>query len=69
MCRNGQINLPKNLQSSARDLVKLLLVDDPEQRLNIKQIKEHSFFKSINWIKLFNRKIRPPFVPEKLNLR
>jgi len=27
-------------------------------------IKEHSFFKDVNWEKLSNRKIRPPFVPE-----
>ena len=35
ICRSGKINLPKNLIGNARDLVKLLLVDDPEQRLSI----------------------------------
>ena len=32
-CRNGQLNLPKNLKGNTRDLVKLLLIDDPVQRL------------------------------------
>lgn len=38
-CRNGELNLPKNLHGSARDLVKLLLTDDPVTRLSISQIK------------------------------
>ena len=28
-CRSGQLNLPKNLKGNTRDLVKLLLIDDP----------------------------------------
>jgi serine/threonine protein kinase len=34
-CRNGNLNLPKNLIGNARDLVKQLLSDDPGQRLEI----------------------------------
>jgi hypothetical protein len=34
-CRLGQLNLPKNLNSKARDLVKNLLLDDPNIRLEI----------------------------------
>ena len=59
-CRNGQLNLPKNLIGSARDLVKQLLTDDPGQRLELAQMKEHTFFKDLNWDDLQNRKIKPP---------
>ena len=48
-CRSGKLNLPKNLVGNARDLVKMLLTDDPMTRLEISQIKEHPFFKGINW--------------------
>jgi hypothetical protein len=34
-CRSGKLNLPKNLVGNARDLVKLLLTDDPITRLEI----------------------------------
>ena len=34
-CRNGELNLPKNLHGGARDLVKSLLTDDPVARLSI----------------------------------
>ena len=63
-CRSGRLNLPKNLNAGARDLIKLLLVDDPGQRLEIPQIKQHSFFKGINWANLKAKKVDPPFVPE-----
>jgi hypothetical protein len=63
-CRSGQLNLPKNLKGNARDLVKLLLIDDPNQRLAISQLKEHSFFRGLDWQRLKNRQIDPPFRPE-----
>ena len=49
-CRSGKLNLPKNLIGNARDLVKMMLVDDPNNRLEVSQIKEHKFFRSINWV-------------------
>jgi hypothetical protein len=48
-CRSGNLNLPKNLRGNTRDLVQLLLVDDPVSRLEISQIKDHNFFKGIEW--------------------
>ena len=63
-CRSGQLNLPKNLKGNTRDLVKLLLIDDPNQRLDISQLKDHSFFRGLDWQKLQKRHIEPPFRPE-----
>jgi serine/threonine protein kinase len=34
-CRSGKLNLPKNLKGNARELVKLLLTDEPSLRLDI----------------------------------
>lgn len=48
-CRTGKLNLPKNLKGNTRDLVKQLLHEDPNQRLEIDYIKKHSFFNSIDW--------------------
>ena len=63
-CRQGKLNLPKNLHGNIRDLVKLLLNEDPGARLEIAQIKEHKFFRGLDWRKLKERKVTPPFVPE-----
>jgi serine/threonine protein kinase len=63
MCRNGKLNLPKNLQGYSRDLVKSLLYVDPEGRPEIKEIKEHAFFREINWKKIKDRTENPPFLP------
>ena len=51
-CRTGQLNLPKNLAGNSRDLVKLLLVEDPNARLETHQIKSHKFFKGLDWDQL-----------------
>lgn len=63
-CRNGTLNLPKNMGGNARELVKLLLTDDPVSRLEIEDIKRHGFFKNVNWQHIKKRKIMPPFVPD-----
>jgi serine/threonine protein kinase len=62
-CRQGKLNLPKNLVGNARDLVKQLLIDDPVLRLEISQIKQHQFFKGTDWSKIRMRQMDPPFVP------
>jgi serine/threonine protein kinase len=67
-CRTGKLNLPKNLKGYARDLVKNLLVEDPTARLELSQIKEHPFFKAINWSKLKKRLIEPPCIPKQVDL-
>ena len=61
--RSGNLNLPRNLNTVARDLVKKLLADDPLQRLEISEIKAHKFFQGINWKKLQSKQVRPPYVP------
>jgi len=67
-CRNGNFNLPKHMSGNARELVKLILSEDPMARPDIKMIKMHPFFKNITWKDIKDRKIRPPFVPDMSDL-
>ena len=46
-----------------------LLVKKPEDRLGMPtclkgNIREHPFFKVIDWVKLENRQVKPPFEPK-----
>ena len=49
------------------DLINKLLYRKPHKRLGsngIKEIKEHNWFKSINWDELLNKKMKSPFIPK-----
>jgi hypothetical protein len=60
--------MPNFLSQEAQGLLRSLFKRVPENRLGYglnghKRIKEHAFFSTINWLKLYNREIRPPFKP------
>ncbi|TYG66035.1 hypothetical protein ES288_D06G235400v1 [Gossypium darwinii] len=64
-----KIKLPAFLSSEAHSILKGLLQKDASKRLGSGQggseeIKQHKWFKSINWKKLEARQIRPSFLPE-----
>ena len=49
------------------DLINKLLYRKPHKRLGcngIKEIKEHSWFKHINWEELMNKELKSPFIPK-----
>ncbi len=53
------------MSSSARDLISKLLVINPDERLgshDIVEIKNHSFFGSIDWDTILTQP--PPFIPK-----
>lgn len=61
------------MSNEAKDLIKKLLCRDPRKRLGAsrdsEEIKEHEFFKDINWQDVFNRKFEmPPIEEPKFNL-
>lgn len=43
-----------------RDLLRKLLEQDPQKRINLKEIFSHDFFKGINWTDVENRNNEPP---------
>ena len=43
----GNLNLPRNMSSLAKDLVRDILVVDPNMRLELADIKIHKFFRGI----------------------
>ncbi|KAK6482557.1 protein kinase C theta type-like [Huso huso] len=55
---------PRWLPKDAREILIKLFVREPEQRLGVKgSIRQHAFFREINWQALENREIEPLFKP------
>ena len=66
------VKYPDHLYKNAKDLIKKLLVIDPNERLGSgpdgsENIKKHPFFKGINWNDAYQKKIKPPFIPKLKN--
>ena len=61
----GQLNLPRNMSNLAKDLVKMILIADPNMRPELADIKQHKFFRgsTVQWDLIAARKVKPPFVP------
>ncbi|ESQ27192.1 hypothetical protein EUTSA_v10019858mg [Eutrema salsugineum] len=59
-----------HVSSAARDLIKGLLVKEPQKRIAYKrgatEIKQHPFFEGVNWALI--RSAMPPHVPEPVDL-
>jgi len=55
--------MPSYWSKDTHSIIRGLTAKDPKQRLKLTDIKTHAFFKSINWTRLLERKIAPPFVP------
>uniref|UniRef100_A0A1Q3G0T1 non-specific serine/threonine protein kinase n=1 Tax=Culex tarsalis TaxID=7177 RepID=A0A1Q3G0T1_CULTA len=65
---NTEAVIPEHLSREAKDFIRKLLVKDPRRRLgggtaDASELKSHSFFKSINWRLLAEKKIAAPFKP------
>ena len=52
MVNTGRIILPKNLNPVTRDIVRKILVADPNVRLEIRDIMQHKFFEGVDWLKV-----------------
>lgn len=64
----GEVKFPSGMSKDAKDLIKKLLAKQPAKRLgygkkDASAIKQHPFFKGINWMDLKALKTTPPFVP------
>lgn len=66
-CR-AKLTMPQSLSVGAQHLLRALFKRNPANRLgcstdDVKQIKSHPFFDTINWEKLYRREVQPPFKP------
>ena len=68
----GPLKFPKNMNKDDIDLISKLLVNNPKKRLgngprDAESIKEHPYFKDVDWDKYLKKEIQPPFVPKLKN--
>ncbi len=60
---------PTTLSDHSANFIKMLLERDPQKRLGMRtspygDIRKHPFYSRIDWNKLENRQIEPPFKPK-----
>ena len=66
--QNSEITIPGHFSPALKDLLKNLFIKDPDLRLGSgsngsENIKNHEWFRNINWEELVNKQISPPFIP------
>ena len=67
-----KILIPDYVSDEAQDLITKLLIINPLKRLGYGEdgaykIKQHPYFKGINWDDAWNLKLKPPFIPNLSN--
>ena len=55
--------VPFTVPKDARDLIFKLLTKDPSKRPNFEYIKNHPFFKPLNWDLVLQKQYNPTFIP------
>ena len=58
--------MPDDMPEDLEDLISRLLCKDPKVRLGAKgaeEVKQHAFFKDVNWEAVVNKEVTPPYLP------
>ncbi|CAK90158.1 unnamed protein product (macronuclear) [Paramecium tetraurelia] len=70
---NEQVQFPKKLSPEVKDLIKLLMIKDPNKRLGSKNgvddILAHPWFQDIDIAKYIQKQIDPPYIPDLTKLQ
>ena len=61
----GELQIPKFVSKEANELLRALLQREPSKRLgggirDALEIKEHNYFKNVNWDDVYNKKVKAP---------
>lgn len=68
----SEVEYPRSLSTQVKSLLNGLFQRDPENRLGSSRakpiIREHPFFGDLNWQKLENGLVEPPFVPNLVSI-
>lgn len=64
----GRIEFPRHFEPHAKDLIRKLLTADRTKRYGClknaaEDVKQHKWFRSVNWERTFNREVKPPMIP------
>ena len=64
----GEVTFHEYLSLPVKELLSGLFIKDPDLRLGSgsngsENIKNHAWFRNINWEELVNKQISPPFIP------
>lgn len=66
MIKNPYVTYPSDISPNAVDFFKKTFVVNPKQRLGSGgafEIKSHPLFNGVNWEDVYNKKVKPPFMP------
>ena len=67
----SELTLPNFISKKAQELIKALLVKNPDERLgskfDVEEIKNHSYFKDVDWNKVYNKEYIPPPIVRDIN--
>ena len=62
---NAELKIPDYVSKEAAELLRRLLERNPNKRLgsikDAQEIKEHPYFKDVDWNKIYNKEIAAPF--------
>uniref|UniRef100_A0A3Q2PA80 cAMP-dependent protein kinase n=1 Tax=Fundulus heteroclitus TaxID=8078 RepID=A0A3Q2PA80_FUNHE len=66
---SGKVRFPSHFSSDLKDLLRNLLQVDLTKRFGnlkngVNDIKGHKWFATTDWIAIYQKKVRPPFVPK-----
>ena len=70
----AKLRFPLNIKGASRNIIEALLVREPTKRLGCppnseEEIKEHYYFKTLNWDDVEQRRVKPTFVPKTRDAR
>src|SRR5207247_2266138 len=68
------VSYPKSLSKESREACKGFLAKNPTKRLGCgangeAEVRGHPFLRRIDWLKVANREVQPPFIPKVKNPR